>query len=121
MEDTMKYIKLIFTIFICFILCGCFLDDPKYITFETKPTTYYYSDELYSKLKENPSFTLQVFDCILYKYYDVPVDDYDIVESFLTSLHTENFLMNLKKANNNIGLLFPSVVQNILLMPILQI
>ena len=55
----MKYIKLVFTIFICFILCGCFLDDPKYITFETKPTTYYYSDELYSKLKENPSFTLQ--------------------------------------------------------------
>ncbi|OKZ87351.1 DUF4883 family protein [Clostridium sp. 29_15] len=91
----MKYIKLIFTIFICFILCGCFLDDPKYITFETKPTTYYYSDELYSKLKENPSFTLQVFDCILYKYYDVPVDDYDIVESFLTSLHTENYLLEL--------------------------
>ena len=88
MEDTMKYIKLVFTIFICFILCGCFLDDPKYITFETKPTTYYYSDELYSKLKENPSFTLQVFDCILYKYYD-------IVESFLTSLHTENYLLEL--------------------------
>ena len=83
----MKYIKLIFTIFICCILCGCFLDDPKYITFETKPTTYYYSDELYSKLKENPSFTLQV--------YDVPVDDYDIVESFLTSLHTENYLLEL--------------------------
>ena len=38
---------------------------------------------------------MQVFDCILYKYYDVPVDDYDIVESFLTSLHTENYLLEL--------------------------
>lgn len=95
MEDIMKYIKLVFTIFICFILCGCFLDDPKYITFETKPTTYYYSDELYSKLKENPSFTLQVFDCVLYKYYDVPKEDYDIAESFLISLRTENYLTEL--------------------------
>lgn len=88
----MKYIKLIFTFFICFILCGCFLDNPKYITFQTKPTTYYYSNELYMNLKENPSFTLQVFDCILYKYYDVPQEDYDIVESFLASLHSENYL-----------------------------
>lgn len=88
----MKYLKILFSFFICFSLCGCFLDDPKYITFETKPTTYYYSDELYSKLKENPSFTLQVFDCSFYKYYDVPKEDYDIVESFLTSLRTENYL-----------------------------
>lgn len=88
----MKYIKIMLSFLMCFILCGCFLDDPKYITFETKPTTYYYSDDLYSKLKENPSFSLQVFDCELYKYYTVPKEDYDIVEAFLTSLRTENYL-----------------------------
>ena len=43
----MKYIKLVFTIFICFILCGCFLDDPKYITFETN------IEEILSSLEGN--------------------------------------------------------------------
>ena len=38
---------------------------------------------------------MQVFDCVLYKYYDVPKEDYDIAESFLTSLRTENYLTEL--------------------------
>ena len=57
----MKYIKLVFTIFICFILCGCFLDDPKYITFETKPTTFLFMFYINIIFKFRISFANRLF------------------------------------------------------------
>lgn len=106
----MKYIKTSFIFIICFFLMGCVLDDPKYITFKTKPTAYYYSDELFSNIKENNSYTIQVFDCNLYKYYNIDQNDYDILDSFLTSLRTENYLSDFPEDMKNNGPVYRIIV-----------
>ena len=47
----MKYLKLIFILLLCSILSGCIFDDPKYINLKSKPNLYYYSNEIYKKVK----------------------------------------------------------------------
>lgn len=89
----MKYIKLILVFFIITMLHSCTFDDSKYINLKSnKPTLYYYSSELYSKVKKDSNFTLKVFDTDIYKYYEVGEEDMDIVISFLESLNNNNYL-----------------------------
>ena len=51
------------------------------------------SDNKVTKESEKPE--IHTGGVVLYKYYDVPKEDYDIAESFLTSLRTENYLTEL--------------------------
>lgn len=89
----MKYIKLLLVSFIIIMLPSCTFNGSKYINLNTnKPTLYYYSNDLYSKIKNNSDFTLKVFDANLYKYYEVGEEDVDIVISFLESLNNDNYL-----------------------------
>lgn len=89
----MKYLKLILVFFIIITLPSCTFNDSKYISLKSnKPTPYYYSSELYSKIKKDVNFTLQVFDSDIYKYYEVGEEDADIIISFLESLNNDNYV-----------------------------
>lgn len=47
----MKNIKLLIILLLVTLLSGCVFNDPKYINFKSKPNLYYYSNEIYKKLK----------------------------------------------------------------------
>ncbi|MBM6820885.1 hypothetical protein H6A19_16335, partial [Clostridium saudiense] len=49
----MKYLKFIYIILLTTLLSGCVFNDPKYINLRTKPNLYYYSNEIYEKIKNN--------------------------------------------------------------------
>ncbi len=91
----MRYIKLLLIFILTILLSGCIINDPKYINFKSKPNDYYYSNEIYSKVKKNEIFKLQVFDADLYKYYDVADADYDIILNFFSALKSKNYLTEL--------------------------
>lgn len=89
----MKYIKLLLVFTIITMLPSCAFNDSKYISLKSnKPTPYYYSSELYSKVKTDSNFTLEVFDRDVYKHYEVGKEDMDIVISFLESLNNDNYV-----------------------------
>lgn len=91
----MKYLKFIFILLLVTILSGCVFDNPKYISLRSKPNLYYYSNEIYEKIKNNESYSLKVFDVNFYEYHDVPKEDEDIIPSFLESLNIDNYVSDL--------------------------
>lgn len=72
-------------------IAGCGLQDPKYINLSVKPSTHYYTDEIKGKILNNEKFTLYVFDTNLYKEIPVSNEDGSIIESFISSLTSENY------------------------------
>lgn len=91
----MKYLKFIGILLLVTILSGCAFDNPKYISLRNKPNLYYYSNEIYEKIKNNESYSLKVFDVNFYEYHDVPEEDEDIIPSFLESLNIDNYVSDL--------------------------
>lgn len=87
----MKKLRILSLFLIILILPGCAFNEPEYIKNSTKPNNYFYTNEIYAKLKNNEKFTLEVFDTDVYKYYPVPEDDYDVILSFIESMHSENY------------------------------
>lgn len=91
----MFYLKKSFSIFIILLLLfslnSCALQDPKYINYSVKPSNHYYTDDLQNKILNNEKFTLYVFDTNLYKEIEVPNEENNILESFLSSLGNDNY------------------------------
>ena len=71
----MKYLKFIYILLLVTLLSGCVFNDPKYINLRTKPNLYYYSNEIYEKIKNNKSYSLKVFDVNFYEYHEVSEED----------------------------------------------
>lgn len=89
----MKYLRFLLLFIILTMLSSCTINDSTYISLKSnKPTPFYYSSELYSKIKKSSNFTLEVFDRDVYKYYEVGEEDMDIVISFLESLNNDNYV-----------------------------
>lgn len=74
------------------IMMGCSLSNAKYINFSKKPNNHYYTEQLTKKVLNNEEFSLYVFDKNLYKEIKVTDDEKLIVENFLNSLITDNYL-----------------------------
>lgn len=91
----MKYLKFIYIILLTTLLSGCVFNNPKYINLRTKPNLYYYSNEIYEKIKNNESYSLKVFDVNFYEYHEVSEKDEDILPSFLESLNNDNYVSEL--------------------------
>ena len=88
----LKKLNFIFIIVILlFTLNGCSFQNPKYINLSTKPSNHYYTDELENKILNNEKFTLYVFDTNLYKEIEVPSEENDIIENFISALVDENY------------------------------
>ena len=91
----MKYLKFIYIILLTTLLSGCVFNDPKYINLRTKPNLYYYSNEIYKKIKNNESYSLKVFDVNFYEYHEVSEEDEDVLPCFLESLNNDNYVSEL--------------------------
>ena len=91
----MKNIKLLIILLLVTLLSGCVFNDPKYINFKSKPNLYYYSNEIYKKIKNNESYSLKVFDVNFYEYHDVSEEDLDVLPAFLESLNNDNYVSEL--------------------------
>ena len=88
----MKKLNFIFiSILLLFTLNGCSFENPKYINLSTKPNNHYYTDELENKILNNETFTLYVFDTNLYKEIEVPSEENDIIENFISALVDDNY------------------------------
>ena len=88
----MKKLNFIFIIILLlFTLNGCSFENPKYINLSNKPSNHYYTDELENKILNNENFTLYVFDTNLYKEIEVPSEENDIIENFISALVDENY------------------------------
>ena len=88
----LKKLNFIFIIVILlFTLNGCSFQNPKYINLSTKPSNHYYTDELENKILNNENFTLYVFDTNLYKEIEVPSEENDIIENFISALVDDNY------------------------------
>lgn len=88
----MKYLKLILVLMIVCIIPSCTLaQNPEYISLKTKPTTNFYTNEIYSKLSKDEPFTLKVFDMNVYKYFNVNTEEHSIVLEFIENLKPTNF------------------------------
>lgn len=87
----MRKLKFLSFLLVILLLPGCVFDEPEYIKNNTKPNNYFYTNEIYGKLKKNENFSLELFNSDLYKYYEVDTDDHDILLSFIESLRSENY------------------------------
>lgn len=86
----LRYISIL--LLLLFSLSGCNIQDPKYISFSTKPNNHYYTDELRNKILSNEKFTLYVFDTNLYKEIEVPSEENSIFENFTNALTNDNYM-----------------------------
>lgn len=86
----LRYISIL--LLLLFSLSGCNIQDPKYISFSTKPNNHYYTDELRNKILSNEKFTLYVFDTNLYKEIEVPSEENSIFENFTNTLTNDNYM-----------------------------
>ena len=98
----MKYLKFIYILLLVTLLSGCVFNDPKYINLRTKPNLYYYSNEIYEKIKNNKSYSLKVFDVNFYEYHEVSEEDEDILNDILKETIT-NEVSRLIEADDSIG------------------
>ena len=98
----MKYLKFIYILLLVTLLSGCVFNDPKYINLKTKPNLYYYSNEIYGKIKNNESYSLKVFDVNFYEYHEVSEEDEDILPCFLESLSNDNYVSELNLENEKV-------------------
>ncbi|AIY81237.1 hypothetical protein FDC58_09205 [Clostridium botulinum] len=89
-----KFIAILLILLNSIIMMGCSLSDAKYINLSKKPNNHYYTDLLTNKVLNNEEFSLYVFDKNLYKEIKVNDDEEVLVENFLNSLITDNYLNN---------------------------
>ncbi|MEG1481577.1 DUF4883 family protein [Clostridium sp.] len=95
----MKKIKFLVLLLPLTFLIGCNFNASRYAHFEDSPSTNYYTNEILEKLSNNETFSLNVFDTNLYKYYEVSPDDFSILNNFLTSLDDESFSKEFSNKN----------------------
>lgn len=89
----MKKLISIFTLFLfSFCIISCNMQDAKYINLSTKPNNHYYTDQLSKKILENQDFNVYIFDTNLYKEILIEPENNSIIENFLTSLSSEDFI-----------------------------
>lgn len=71
-----------------FISCS---DNTQYINLKSKPSKYYYTNELINNLKKDTNYTVSLFDNNLYKELKVPDDEKSVLYDFLVNLDKDNF------------------------------
>ncbi|MGL5379927.1 DUF4883 family protein [Clostridium sp.] len=92
-----RYLKLIFLFLFILILPGCGLSSPEYIIPKSKPSTHYYTNEIYKKLKNQEAYNIKIFDLDVYKYYDVDSEEHSIMLEFIESLNDKNFEASIEE------------------------
>lgn len=88
----MKTKKLISFIIFSLILIGCDINNPKYINLKKKESINYYSNEIYFKILNNEDYTLTMFDTDVSKNTLIDKEEQVIIENFLSSLTSSNYL-----------------------------
>ena len=86
-----RFSLIVITLLLLFTLNSCGIENPKYISFSTKPNSHYYTDQLENKILNNDNFILYVFDTNLYKEIEVSKEENLIIKNFLSSLIIENY------------------------------
>ena len=88
----MKFIKLIIPLIFSLFFTGCSFNNPKYINLKKKESINYYSNEVYSKILNNEKYTLTMFDTDVSKNTTIDEEEKIIIENFLSSLTSSNYL-----------------------------
>ncbi|MFT8352222.1 DUF4883 family protein [Clostridium saccharoperbutylacetonicum] len=88
----MKKISSIFTILLLSLtLTGCDFQNPRYINFSMKPSNHYYIDKIKNRILNNYKYKLYVFDTNLYKEFQIPDEEDNIVEDFISSINSDAY------------------------------
>ncbi|MDQ0148463.1 DUF4883 family protein [Eubacterium multiforme] len=98
----MKHIKFLSLILALIFLQGCTLNSSRYVHFEKSPSKNYYSNKIKDNLIDNKTYSLQVFDTNLYKYFPVDEKDNDILKNFINTLDESAFLDKFEIKNKEI-------------------
>ncbi|MCI6190567.1 MAG: DUF4883 family protein [Clostridium sp.] len=96
----MKTKKLIIFIIFSLFLIGCDINNPKYINLKKKESIDYYSNEIYFKILNNEDYTLTMFDTDVSKNTLIDKEEQVIIENFLSSLTSSNYLKNSDDISN---------------------
>ena len=96
----MKSKKLIIFIILSLFLIGCDINNPKYINLKKKESINYYSNEIYFKILNNEDYTLTMFDTDVSKNTLIDKEEQVIIENFLSSLTSSNYLKNSDDISN---------------------
>lgn len=96
----MKTKKLIIFIIFSLFLIGCDINNPKYINLKKKESIDYYSNEIYFKILNNEDYTLTMFDTDISKNTLIDKEEQVIIENFLSSLTSSNYLKNSDDISN---------------------
>ncbi|AQR96841.1 DUF4883 family protein [Clostridium saccharoperbutylacetonicum] len=88
----MKKISSIFIILLLSLtLTGCDFQNPRYINFSMKPSNHYYIDKIKNRILNNYKYKLYVFDTNLYKEFQIPDEEDNIVEDFISSINSDAY------------------------------
>ncbi|WP_459478597.1 DUF4883 family protein [Clostridium saccharoperbutylacetonicum] len=88
----MKKISSIFIILLLSLtLTGCDFQNPRYINFSMKPSNHYYIDKIKNRISNNYKYKLYVFDTNLYKEFQIPDEEDNIVEDFISSINSDAY------------------------------
>lgn len=88
----MKKISSIFIILLFSLtLTGCDFQNPRYINFSMKPSNHYYIDKIKNRILNNYKYKLYVFDTNLYKEFQIPDEEDNIVEDFISSINSDAY------------------------------
>ncbi|AGF58151.1 hypothetical protein B0P06_003537 [Clostridium saccharoperbutylacetonicum] len=88
----MKKISSIFIILLLSLtLTGCDFQNPRYINFSMKPNNHYYIDKIKNRILNNYKYKLYVFDTNLYKEFQIPDEEDNIVEDFISSINSDAY------------------------------
>ena len=96
----MKSKKLIIFIILSLFLIGCDINNPKYINLKKKESINYYSNEIHFKILNNEDYTLTMFDTDVSKNTLIDKEEQVIIENFLSSLTSSNYLKNSDDISN---------------------
>lgn len=86
----MKPFKILLISIVSILLLGC-SSNPKYINLKSKPSDLFYTNEIYTNIKEKEDLKVQIFDTNVYKYFDVSDEEKTVIPSFIDSLGEEDF------------------------------
>lgn len=92
----MKNRKLFIFIILSMFLIGCGFDNPEYINLKEKESINYYSNEIYFKILNKEKYTVKMFDTDVSKNTFIDENEKTIIENFLSSLTTSNYLEKSK-------------------------
>lgn len=95
----MKKIFVIFILIPIVFFIGCSFESSQYINFKSKPSPYYYTEELKKDLNSTNGFSLIVFDTNFYK--EIIVEDYDkkAFKDFIKAIKDDNFIDETMDSN----------------------